>query len=162
MGGVFDEEADMEVEENMGGVFDEEADMEVEESEEGVFDEEADMEVEESNEGMFDEEGDALEKKCKKAKAGKCLFPFRYKGEFYKQCTSVGHDTPWCATSYKEVVIEETGKKVQGYADEWSECECGGSGERAARAVNGGNVHPCNQPGDPRHIDLFNLVMISV
>ncbi|XP_065838285.1 uncharacterized protein [Oscarella lobularis] len=34
--------------------------------------------------------------------SGSCVFPFKYKGTQYDDCTSEGHDREWCATSVKE------------------------------------------------------------
>ena len=38
--------------------------------------------------------------KGKYVKAGKCVFPFRYKNKLYNKCLDTGKG-PWCATSVK-------------------------------------------------------------
>merc|ERR1712014_469953 len=62
----------------------------------------------------------------------------------------------------KRLLLRKLEKKFRAMRTSGASVNVEEAGERAARAVNGGNVHPCNQPGDPCHIDLFNLVMISV
>ena len=45
--------------------------------------------------------------KGKYVKAGKCVFPFRYKNKLYNKCLDTGKG-PWCATSLKSKKAIET------------------------------------------------------
>ena len=46
-----------------------------------------------------------------------CVFPFKYKGSMYNECTFDGHDIAWCAT---QVNADKT--IVQ---DQWGHCAAG-------------------------------------
>jgi len=48
-----------------------------------------------------------------------CIFPFKYKGNYYGSCTSVNHNKPWCSTKV-------SGNNHQTVADNWKDCvkEC--------------------------------------
>ena len=57
---------------------------------------------------------------CKAINGKKCVFPFKYKGTTYSQCTKVDTDNgvPWCATSVDHNGIVRN--------SQWSDCndEC--------------------------------------
>jgi len=57
-------------------------------------------------------------KACKSENGRDCVFPFKYKGTTYNQCTKKGSKKAWCANE----VNERTGVAVSG---EWADCEAG-------------------------------------
>ena len=52
---------------------------------------------------------------------GKCIFPFRYKGVLYLQCTTDDHDKLWCST--------ETDQNDDYVDGQWENCELCKSGK---------------------------------
>ena len=58
-----------------------------------------------------------------------CVFPFKYKGVTYNECTKVDSDSPWCANR-----VDSDGKVVYG---EWGDCAQGCPGTGAKTKTGG-------------------------
>ena len=50
----------------------------------------------------------------------KCVFPFKYRGTMYKECTMINDNQPWCSTKTDSQDIHVSGQ------GEWGHCssEC--------------------------------------
>jgi len=55
---------------------------------------------------------DAIGGSGKSEDGDQCVFPFKYGGLTYNECTNIDHTEPWCYTT-------ETGSR-------WAECDCSG------------------------------------
>ena len=62
---------------------------------------------------------------CKTISNKKCIFPFKFKGTEYIECTTVESENnqPWCASE-----VDRNGNVVNG---KWEDCnyDCPGNGE---------------------------------
>ena len=52
---------------------------------------------------------------CTATSGQQCVFPFRYKGVVYTQCTSIDQSQPWCSTSVTASGNHQKHFKQNGY-----------------------------------------------
>ena len=72
---------------------------------------------------------------CKSVNGKDCVFPFKYEGVTYNECTTQDSDTAWCSNR----VNTRSGIAIKG---EWSDCEpgCPGTGSGNSGSGNAGST----------------------
>merc|ERR1719422_542595 len=91
---------------------------------------------------------------CTATSGQQCVFPFRYKGVVYTQCTSIDQSQPWCSTS-----VTASGDHVTGSLG-FCPSTCPGAGSSSGGSTGGctpgttftgecGNTCVCSSAGEP-------------